>query len=141
MANNENLKSLASRPQRERNEIARLGAEASNKKQAEKRRMKDIIQMMLDDKPSEEQIKEIREQFPEINLEDITNRAAMAAALFKNFYDEKSTPLQRVKIFQTIVDCAGERPAEKDITVNTEVDKETQAMIEEYIREALNEDI
>ena len=43
-----NLKSLADRPQRERNEIARKGAEASNKVQKEKKLLKDSLLLLLE---------------------------------------------------------------------------------------------
>lgn len=47
MANNHNLKPLNMRPQRERKEIARKGAEASNRVQANKRALREAAKTLL----------------------------------------------------------------------------------------------
>lgn len=48
MANTQNLVSLADRTQRERNEIARKGAEASNRVQRERRLLRELANEILD---------------------------------------------------------------------------------------------
>ena len=49
MANEQNLVSLATRPERERKEIARMGQKASTKARKEKMTMKKTLEMMLEE--------------------------------------------------------------------------------------------
>lgn len=62
--NDENLISLADRPQRERNEIARKGAEASNRVQKKKRLMREVVQDMMKTQMDPELIEQLKDKFP-----------------------------------------------------------------------------
>lgn len=56
MANEKNLVNLKDRPQRERKEIARKGAAASNKKQKERKTLKEELLMLLQNGDTQERI-------------------------------------------------------------------------------------
>ena len=53
MANNENLVSLATRPQQERSEIARMGQKASTEAKKQKATMRQVLLDMLNEVPKE----------------------------------------------------------------------------------------
>ena len=56
MANEQNLISLKDRPQRERKEIARKGAEATNKLRAERKTLREELLILLEEKDYQEKI-------------------------------------------------------------------------------------
>ena len=56
MANEQNLKPLNMRPQRERKEIARKGAEATNKLKAQRKTLKEELLILLEQNDYQEKI-------------------------------------------------------------------------------------
>ena len=111
MANNKNLKPLNQRPQRERKEIARMGAEASNRAQANKRKLREaaniLLTMPIDEKTSEE-----LEQY--ISGDDCTYAMAIVVAQLKNALQGDT------RAFIAIRDTIGEKPTETEQEVETD---------------------
>ena len=104
MPNEENLIPLNKRSQRERKEIARMGAEASNKKQAEKKLLKDTIEMLLSNKPTDEMVSDCAEKFgfnPK-DLQDVITGGLIARAM-------SGDP----KAYEVLRDTMGQRPVDK----------------------------
>lgn len=91
MANNENLVSLATRTQQERTEIARKGAEASNKVRREKKTMREVLQAMLNDVPIDEE-----------NKDKLTNQQLATLGLIKGARQGNATN------YRTILETLGE---------------------------------
>ena len=75
--NDENLISLADRPQRERKEIATMGAIASNKVQKQKKMMRETVQEVMKMKMTPAMFRILKERFPFLE-EDMTFQTAMA---------------------------------------------------------------
>ena len=112
MPNEENLIPLNKRSQRERKEIAKMGAEASNKKQAEKKLLKDTIEMLLSNKPTNEMITDCAEKFgfnPK-DLQDVITGGLIARAMTGD-----------PKAYEVLRDTMGQRPIEKMETTITEL--------------------
>ena len=74
--NDENLISLADRPQRERKEIATMGAIASNKVQKQKKMMRETVQEVMKMKMTPAMFRILKERFPFLE-EDMTFQTAM----------------------------------------------------------------
>lgn len=72
MANEQNLVSLADRPQRERNEIASKGAHASNKKQRRRKTMAELTHALMSQRLTDEERDAIVEAHPDLDDEDAT---------------------------------------------------------------------
>lgn len=104
MANNQNLKPLNKRPQRERKEIARLGAAASNKAQANKRALRESAKLLLS-LPVDEKTKLELKRY---NLfeKDYNYAMALVSAQVKNALQGDT------KAFNAIRDIVGESPQE-----------------------------
>ena len=87
--NDENLISLADRPQRVRNEIARKGAEASNKVQKQKRMMREVVQEMMKTQMDSELIEQMKEKFPFLK-DGMDFQTAMVVGQMKSAIDGNS---------------------------------------------------
>jgi len=93
MANNQNLISLKDRTQRKRKEIATKGAKAANKKMKQAKTFKTLAQQLLTMKPTNSikindkkvypLIEKIKELFPELKENDMTNRTALLFTLMR----------------------------------------------------------
>lgn len=95
MANEKNLVNLKDRSQRERREIARKGAEASNKKQKERKTLREELLLLLESKNTQKKI----------------SVAIINEALEGN-----------IKAFEVIRDTIGEKPTDKiEAELNTDI--------------------
>jgi hypothetical protein len=99
MANEQNLINLKDRTPRERREISRKGAEATNKLIAQRKTLKQELSLLL-----------------EQTEEGKTNQERMSVALFKEALKGNT------KAFEIIRDTIGEKPKEIiDANVNTDI--------------------
>lgn len=98
--NTDNLKPLNTRTQDERREIAKKGAEASNKKQAEKKLLRDSLLELL-------------------ALTDEVTGLTNQERLIKALYEKATTG--DVQAFNSLRDTIGQKPVEKSENLNTEV--------------------
>lgn len=86
MANTQNLRPLNTRTQKERKEIARMGAIASNKKQAERKTLREELLLLL---------------------QEADNQKNISVAMLKQAMNGS------VKAFEVIRDTIGEKPVEE----------------------------
>lgn len=102
MANSQNLRPLNTRTQRERKEIAKKGAAASNKAQAEKRALRSAANLLLS-MPAD---KNIKSRYPDFKLssKDYTLAAAMVIAQVEKALQGNT------RAFNAIRDIIGENP-------------------------------
>lgn len=111
MANEENLVNLKDRSQRERKEIARKGAIASNKKQAARKTLKEELLLLLSQGNTQEKI----------------SLSLIQEALTGN-----------TKAFEVIRDTIGEKPKE-DVNLNVDNSKKFKDVIGQIGGEGLDE--
>lgn len=106
MANEQNLKPLNKRPQRERKEIARMGAKASNEVQANKRALREAANILLAmpvDKETKAELKQYK-----VSNDNCTYAMALVVAQVKNALQGNTAA------FNAIKDIIGEKPKEND---------------------------
>lgn len=109
--NEQNLIPLSERTQRERKEIARKGAEATNKKKAEKKKFNELFDNYLNKKITNEQIKEQMKQFG-FNDKECTNKNAIVFAQYKEALKGST------QAFIAVRDTIGEKPVEQVQNLN-----------------------
>lgn len=107
MANEENLVNLKNRSQRERKEIARMGAIASNKKQKEKKTMKEQAKLLLSLSVQNPKLKKAMENLG-IKESEQTNQMAMIIAMMN-----KAISKGDVQAFNSLQATIGEKPKEE----------------------------
>lgn len=106
--NEKNLIPLNQRSQRKRKEIARMGALASNKKQAEKRAMKELLESLLSlNCGKEEDLNKLKEY----GSKDKSYKSRIAVALI-----EKATSGQNgdMKAIELILNITGENEKKEE---------------------------
>lgn len=101
MANEKNLINLKNRPQRERKEIARKGAIASNKSQKERKTANELVKMLLKNKAEDVH----QETLKGLGFEDddTNNLALMISSIFK-----KCVTTGDINAFNKLLEIAGE---------------------------------
>lgn len=98
-------------PPEVRKQMARNGAIKANKSLARKRMIKDIIETLMDQAPTEKEMSILKTMFPKISTEDCINKAMLIASL-------KQQALKgNVKAVELMLALLGELPA-KEITGN-----------------------
>lgn len=125
----ENLIPLNKRTKEAQREIARKGAEASNKKQAEKRLLKDTIEIMLKLQPTPQMVSECAEKFgfnPK-DLQDIITGGLINKAMSGDS-----------RAFEVLRDTVGQKPKEviEATNTNTNIDIKDEKLINEIIQKA-----
>lgn len=125
----ENLIPLNKRTKEAQREIAKKGAEASNKKQAEKRLLKDTIEMMLKLQPTPQMVNECAEKFgfnPK-DLQDIITGGLINKAMSGDS-----------RAFEVLRDTVGQKPKEviEATNTNANIDIKDEKLINEIIQKA-----
>jgi hypothetical protein len=87
--NDENLISLADRPPRERNEISRKGAIASNKVQKERRMMREVVQNLMKMNLDSDTVEILKEKLPFLQ-DGMDMQTAMVLGQMKSAIDGNS---------------------------------------------------
>jgi hypothetical protein len=103
----------------ERQEIARKGGIASGKAKEQKKTMQELAKMIANCKPSKGIQKQIKEIFPEMESEDITNSTLMLSKVF-----EKAVKDQDIKAFEVFRDTAGMKPVDKQEIISHNINEE-----------------
>lgn len=107
MANEKNLRPLNTRSQRERKEISKMGAKASNQVQANKKALREAAKILIAmpaDKETTAKLKTYR-----LASCDCTYAMALVAAQFKNALQGDT------RAFTAIRDIIGEKPKDNDL--------------------------
>lgn len=118
MANEQNLKPLNKRPQRERKEIARMGAKASNEVQANKKALREAANILLAmpvDKETKAELKQYR-----VSNANCTYAMALVIAQLKNALQGDT------RSFTAIRDIIGEKPKDNE---QEEIERDNQIVI------------
>lgn len=118
MANEQNLKPLNKRPQRERKEIARMGAKASNEVQANKKALREAANILLAmpvDKETKAELKQYK-----VSNDNCTYAMALVIAQLKNALQGDT------RAFTAIRDIIGEKPKDNE---QEEIERDNQIII------------
>lgn len=114
MANEQNLKPLNKRPQRERKEIARMGAKASNEVQANKKALREAANIFVD-KETKAELKQYK-----VSNDNCTYATALVIAQLKNALQGDT------RAFIAIRDIIGEKPKDNE---QEEIERDNQIII------------
>lgn len=108
MANEQNLIPNEMRTPEERRENARKAGVASGIARRKKKRMKELCDLVLNNKIQDERTVEgLRQRFPEIESDDITYELVLILKQYEKAKDGDS------KAFELLRDTSGQKPAEK----------------------------
>jgi hypothetical protein len=78
MANEQNLQpTLDKRSKEEARKIRSMGGIARGEQRRKRKTFAELAKAMMDCKPTETQLKMIKEVFPDLEIEEVTNRALM----------------------------------------------------------------
>ena len=111
MANEQNLIPLSKRTQRERKEIARKGAEATNKKRAERKTLREELLLLLSEG-------------------DTQNKMSLALL--------KEAQKGNIKAYEVVRDTIGEKPKD-NISISGEVNNPFKGLTTEELRKLIND--
>ena len=131
MANEKNLKPLNERTERERKEIARKGAEATNKKRREKKLFKELFDSYLNKQMANEDLKKQMKKFG-FTDEQCINKNAIVFAQFGQALKGNT------QAFIAIRDTIGEKPKEQ-IEHSGGINNPFEGLSTEELRKILND--
>lgn len=114
--NDENLISLADRPERERKEISRKGAEASNKVQKQKKLMREVVQEMMKMQMDSGLIEQMKEKFPFLK-DGMDYQTAMVVGQMKSAIDGNSKAFELLSTMNDIENGNKSNEYEKELSV------------------------
>lgn len=126
----ENLKPC--RTTEEAQERGRKGGINSGKRKKEKRKLKEIAEMLLDMKAPENIIDKFQELYPDLNAKDMTNRLAIVQRLILNALAGDN------KAFELLRDQIGEKPKEIIESTNTNLNITDEKIIKSVMDKVKN---
>lgn len=109
----ENLKPC--RTTEEARERGRKGGINSGKRKKEKRKLKEIAEMLLDMKAPDDIIARFEQLYPDLDAKEITNRLAIVQRLILNALAGDN------KAFELLRDQIGEKPKEEIVNTNQNI--------------------
>ena len=118
--------------------MARNGAIKSNQIQARKKMMKELVETLMEQKPTDKELSILKSMFPKIDNADCLNKTMLVASL-------KQQALKgNVKAVELLLALLGELPA-KEITGNVVTQKvfiseSQQKEVEKHIKEVIDDD-
>lgn len=98
--------------------IGSLGGTAFARNNQKRKTLKEILEQMLETKPTEEQIEALKKRYPEINIANLTKNYAIIASLISKAISGD------VSAFIALRDTLGQKPVDKieSTNLNAEVD-------------------
>ena len=129
---------FGSYPPEVRRQMARNGAIKANKTLARKRMMKELVETLMEQKPTDKELSILKSMFPKIDNDDCLNKTMLVASL-------KQQALKgNVKAVELLLALLGELPA-KEITGNVVTQKvfiseSQQKEVEKHIKEVIDDD-
>lgn len=93
-------------------EMGKKGAEVSNARQAQKRTIRQWLEMMGSMKAQPEIVAKMQKMFPAINVSEFTNDGAMAARMYNDAIIKGDARAQR-----EIAEIKGEKIQQQEITI------------------------
>lgn len=110
MANEQNLIPNEMRTPEERRENARKAGIASGKARVKKKRMKELCNLVLNNKIQDEKtIEGLKQRFPDINTDDVTFELLLILKQYEKAKDGDS------KAFELLRDTSGQKPIEQTV--------------------------
>lgn len=117
-------------------EIAKIGNEKSQESKRMKKTMKEIMKMLLEEKPTQQEVDAVRNFLPTLDVDEINKTTVM---LFRQL--QKAISKGDTKAATFVRDTAGEKPVEtfeltpneKTVYITPDMDSETQKHIESMI--------
>lgn len=118
MANEENLVPFTSDQDREEaKKNGKKGGVASGKVRREKKRMKELCDLVLNNKIQDEKtIEGLKQRFPEMNTDDVTFELMLILKQYEKAKDGDA------KAFELLRDTSGQKPIEKQEITNIDAD-------------------
>ena len=107
MANERNLKKFSDMPKERLKELTKKGGKKSAEVRRNHKFLKDLSEELLNGKPNREQIKAIKELYPNIPKDEITNGMAILAANLEKALQGDV----RASVF--LRDTAGQKPVDR----------------------------
>ena len=121
----ENLKPC--RTTEEAKERGRIGGINSAKRKKEKKKLKEIAEMLLDMKAPDNVLEKFQELYPDLDVERMTNRLAIMQRLILNALAGDN------KAFELLRDQIGEKPKEVIESTNTNLNITNQKVIDSVL--------
>lgn len=122
----ENLKPC--RTTEEARERGRKGGINSGKRKKEKRKLKEIAEMLLDMKAPDDIIAKFEQLYPDLDAKEMTNRLAIVQRLILNALAGDN------KAFELLRDQIGEKPKEEIINTNQNIDITDEKVINAVLK-------
>lgn len=122
----ENLKPC--RTTEEARERGRKGGINSGKRKKEKRKLKEIAEMLLDMKAPDDIIARFEQLYPDLDAKEMTNRLAIVQRLILNALAGDN------KAFELLRDQIGEKPKEEIINTNQNIDITDEKVINSVLK-------
>ena len=122
----ENLKPC--RTTEEARERGRKGGINSGKRKKEKRKLKEIAEMLLDMKAPDDIIARFEQLYPDLDAKEMTNRLAIVQRLILNALAGDN------KAFELLRDQIGEKPKEEIINTNQNINITDEKIINAVLK-------
>ena len=107
----------------EAKERGRIGGINSGKRRKEKKKLKEIAEMLLDMKAPDNVLEKFQELYPDLDVEGMTNRLAIMQRLILNALAGDN------RAFELLRDQIGEKPKEIVETTNTNLNITSEKVI------------
>lgn len=105
---NGNLRPRTTLSKEEAKEMGKLGAAKRTENFKRRQTFKELCNVMLDSKASKEEVKALAKEFPDLNLNELSNKALMIRQQIT-----KAILTSDTKAFEVLRDTAGEKPVDK----------------------------
>lgn len=122
----ENLKPC--RTTEEARERGRKGGINSGKRKKEKRKLKEIAEMLLDMKAPDDIIGKFEQLYPDLDAKEMTNRLAIVQRLILNALAGDN------KAFELLRDQIGEKPKEEIVNTNQNINITDEKVINSVLK-------
>ena len=122
----ENLKPC--RTTEEARERGRKGGINSGKRKKEKRKLKEIAEMLLDMKAPDDIIARFEQLYPDLDAKEMTNRLAIVQRLILNALAGDN------KAFELLRDQIGEKPKEEIVNTNQNINITDEKVINSVLK-------
>lgn len=103
----------------ERRAFASKGGKASGKARQDKKTMKEILNALLDSKPSKQRLKDVKKKYPGIDISNLTYRGIVGLAMLEKAVGAEEFVKADVSAAQWVRDTAGEKPVDKQATTDS----------------------
>ena len=111
MANSENLKPMNKRTKSEQREIAKKGGKKSAEKRRERKELRELFDVFLNMDAPQKMKDKVQEILPELTNDRLSLKAALVICMIEKIMAGDT------KAFEVMRDTIGEKPVDKQLTV------------------------